>query len=119
MSTRTSNFKKETATDSKQDAEISTLTHTLNNEITCNTINSTIINLGADKLKIEAQGSQLTVYGYAYYTNYIASGEEITAPIGTYNKAYLGTENIAYPASLVVDGTNNTITSNRNVQYLE
>lgn len=31
MSTRTSNFKKETATDSKQDAEISTLTNTLNN----------------------------------------------------------------------------------------
>ena len=85
------------------------------NEITCNAVNPTIINLGANKdIKIEAQGSQFTVTGYGYFTNYIASGEEITAPIGTYNKAYLGTENIAYPATLVVDGTTNTITSNRN-----
>ena len=114
MPSRTSNFKKETATDSKQDAEISTLTHTLNNEITCNTINPTIINLGADKLKIEAQGSQLTVYGNAYYSDYIVSAVEITAPLGTYNKACLGTENVDYPATLVVDGTSNTITSNRN-----
>jgi hypothetical protein len=85
------------------------------NEITCNAVNPTIINLGANKdIKIEAQGSQFRVNGYGYFTNYIASGEEITAPIGTYNKAYLGTENIAYPATLLIDGTTNTITSNRN-----
>ena len=70
MPSRTSNFKKETATDSKQDAEISTLTNTLNNlvvpvptDIICNTIRVNSNSFIAGHVSINAEGSQLSIKG--------------------------------------------------------
>ena len=67
---RTSNFKKETATDSKQDAEISTLTNTLNNlvvpvptDIICNTIRVNSHTSTVGHVSINAEGSQLSILG--------------------------------------------------------
>ena len=64
MSNRVSNFKRETATDTKQDGEISTLTTTLNNFVIPNQsiISPNVINLGGvGGVKIQCAGSDLVL----------------------------------------------------------
>ena len=98
MPSRTSNFKKETATDSKQDAEISTLTNTLNNLVVPpagqwstqqatsdvdmnrnNIINASQISAGSEGLILYAGGGGNIDCRSALVATYILSTTDITA----------------------------------------
>lgn len=117
MSNRVSNFKRETATDTKQDGEISTLTTTLNNLVIPDQsiISPNVINLGGTGgVRLVPEDTQMTVYGSAYYTKEITSNESISAPIVYTNLALLGTNNNYITSTLAIDGAQNVIRSERN-----
>lgn len=114
---RSANFKIETLKDVEQDQDIDTLTTTLNNLVIPDqsTISPNVINLGGEGgVKLEAQGSQFTVFGSAYYTGEIISNEAIATPIVYTNLALLGTNNNYITSTLAIDGAQNVIRSERN-----
>ena len=94
---RTSNFKKKTATDTKQDDDISTISTTISGTITPNQIN-----LGGKVLMKSEGGGQLTIIGSnlnagqcgLYVEKGIISPDEIQGnTMWTLSDAYLGTIN--------------------------
>ena len=120
MTSRTSNFKKETSKDLQQDSQISTLSTTISGTISPNTINLG----GANKVLLKSEGGgQLTISGSnlnvgdcgLFVEKSIITPDFISVDsIYSVNDAYLGTKNNFNTSLLHIKNDTNQIVSETN-----